>query len=133
MNLAEALQYLEYLDISDSSENDLQIKHQDITKIFIQPPLDSNGINSDMNSGDEEDAGIDNLSGNQLLSPASLVVKDLRKGEIHVEQNIDQEEKEDDPVSNCSGSGSNKRKASLKVKNEKEPAKKKAREQKKFM
>ena len=70
MNLAEALQYLEDLQVSDSSENDLEI---------------------------EQDASIDNLSGNQLLAPASLVVKDLGKGEIHVEQNIDREEKEDDP------------------------------------
>ena len=127
MNLAEALQYLEDLEVSDSSENDLEIEHQDVTKIFIQPPLDSNGNNSGIDSGDEEDASIDNLSGNQLLASASLVVKDVRKGEIHVEQNIDQEEKEDDPASNCSGSGSNKRKTSIKVKNGKEPAKKKAK------
>ena len=127
MNLAEALQYLEDLEVSDSSENDLEIEHQDITKIFIQPPLDSNGNNSDIDSGDEEDASIDNLSGSQLLAPASLVVKDVRKGGIHVEQHIDQEEKEDDPASNCSGSGTNKRKTSIKVKNGKEPAKKKAK------
>ena len=126
MNLAEAIQYLEDLEVSDSSENDLEIEHQDITKIFIQPPLDSNGNNSDINSGDKEDASIDNLSGNQLLAPASLVVKDVKKGEIHVEQNINQEEKEDDPASSCSGSGSSKRKTSIKVKNGKEPAKKKA-------
>ena len=44
MNLAEALQYLHDLEVSDSSENDLEIEHQDITKIFIQPPLDSNEI-----------------------------------------------------------------------------------------
>ena len=127
INLAEALQYLEDLEVSDSSENDLEIEHQDITKIFIQPPLDSNGNNSDIDSGDEEDASIDNLSGNQLLAPASLMVKAVRKGEIHVEQNIDQEEKEDDPASNCSGSGSNKRKTSIKAKNGKQPAKKKAK------
>ena len=61
------------------------------------------------------------------------MVKDVRKGEIHVEQNIDQEEKEDDLASNCYGSGSNKRKTSIKVKNGKELAKKKQREQKNFM
>ena len=55
------------------------------------------------------------------------MVKDVRKGEIHVEQNIDQEEKEDDPASNCSGSESNKRKTSIKVKNGKAPAKKNAK------
>ena len=127
MNLAEVFQYLEDLEVSGSSENDLEIEHQDITKIFIQQPLDSNGNNSDIDSGDEEDASIDNLTGNQLLVPASLVVKDVRKGEIHIEQNIDQEEKKDDPASNCSGSGSNKRKTSIKVKNGKEPVKKKTK------
>ena len=55
MNLAEALQYLEDLEVSDSSENDLEIEHQDITKIFIQPSYDSNGNNSDIDSGDEEE------------------------------------------------------------------------------
>ena len=55
------------------------------------------------------------------------MVKDVRKDEIHVEQNIDQEEKEDDPASNCSGSGSNKRKTSIRVKNGREPAKRKAK------
>ena len=127
MNLAEALKYLEDLEVSDSSENDLEIEHQDITQIFIQPPLASNGNNSDIDSGDEDDANINNLSRNQLLAPASLVVKDVRKGEIHIEQNIDQEEKEDDPASNCSGSGSDKRKTSIKVKNGKESVKKKAK------
>ena len=127
MNLAEDLHYLEDLEVSDSSEYDLEIEHQDITKLFIQPPLDSNGNNSDIDSGDEEDASIDNLSGNQLYAPVSLVVKDVRESEIHVEENIDQEKKEDDPASNCSGSGSNKRKTSIKVKNGKEPAKKKAK------
>ena len=79
MNLAEALQYLEDLEVSDSSENDLEIEHQDITKIFIQPPLDANGNNSDIDSGDEEDARIDNLSGNQLLALASLEFMDFSR------------------------------------------------------
>ena len=61
------------------------------------------------------------------------MVKDVRKGEIHVEQNIDQEEKEDDLESNCSGSGSNKRKTSIKVKNGKEPAKEKAKGSKEIL
>ena len=44
MNLVQALQYLEDLEVSDGSENDsdLEIEHQDVTKIFIQPPIDSN-------------------------------------------------------------------------------------------
>ena len=57
MNLVQALQYLEDLKVSDSSENDsdLEIKYQDLTKIFIQPPIESNENNSDVDSGDEED------------------------------------------------------------------------------
>ena len=88
MNLVQALQYLEDLEVSDGSENDsdLEIEHQDVTKIFIQPPIDSNENNSDVDSGDEEDPSIDNLSGNQLLALVSLVVKDVKKGEIHAEQ-----------------------------------------------
>ena len=64
MNLVEALQYLKDIEVSDSSENDLEIEHHDITKIFIQTPLDSNGNKSDIDSGEEEDASIDDLSGN---------------------------------------------------------------------
>ena len=100
MNLVQALQYLEDLEVSDGSENDsdLEIGDQDVTKIFIQPPIDSNENNSD----------CDNLSGNQLLAPVSLVVKDVKKGEIHVEQKKDQQEK-DPGGSNCSDTGSKKK------------------------
>ena len=44
MNLVQALQYLEDLEVSDGSKNDsdLGIEHQDVMKIFIQPPIDSN-------------------------------------------------------------------------------------------
>ena len=127
----QALQYLEDLKVSDGSENDsnLEVEHQDVTKIFIQPPIDSNENNSDIDSGDEEDPSIDNLSGNQLLAPVSLVVKDVKKGEIHVEQKKDQQEK-DPGGSNCSDTGSKRRKALKKVGNGKKPAKKKAKEAK---
>ena len=131
MNLVQALQYLEDLEVSDGSENDsdLGIEHQDVTKIFIQPPIDSNENNSDVDSGDKEDPSIDNPSANQLLAPMSLVVKDVKKGEIHVEEKRDQQEK--DPCgSNCSDTGSKKRRALKKVGNGKEPAKKKAKEAK---
>ena len=88
MNLVQDLQYLEDLEVSDGSENDsdLEIEHQDVTKIFIQPPIDSNENNSDVDSGHEEDPSINNLSGNQPLAPVSLVLKDVKKGEIYVEQ-----------------------------------------------
>ena len=94
MNLVQALQYLEDLKVSDGSENDsdLEIEHQDVTKIFIQPPIDSNENNSDVDSGDKEDPSINNLSGNQPLAPVSLVLKDVKKGEIYVEQKKDQQE-----------------------------------------
>ena len=106
MNLVQALQFLEDLQVSNGSENDSdpEIEHQDVTKIFIQPPIDSNENNSD----------CDNLSGNQLLAPVSLVVKDVKKGEIHVEQKKDQQEK-DPRGSNCSDTGSKTRKALKKV------------------
>ena len=57
MNLVQALQCLEDLEVSDGSENDSdqEIEHQDVTKIFIQPPIDSNENNSDVDSGDKED------------------------------------------------------------------------------
>ena len=131
MNLVQALQYLEDLEVSDGSDNDsdLEIEHQDVTKIFIQPPIDSNENNSDVDSGDEENPSIDNLRGNQLLAPVSLVVKDVKKGEIHVGQKKDQQDK-DPGGSNCPDTGSNKRKALNKVRNGKEPAKKKAKEAK---
>ena len=94
MNLVQALQYLEDLEVSDGSKNDsdLEIDYQDVTKIFIQPPIDSNENNSDVDSGDAEDPSINNLSGNQPLAPVSLVLKDVKKGEIYVQQKKDQQE-----------------------------------------
>ena len=68
--------------------------------------------NSDVDSGDEEYPSIDNLSGNQLLAPVSLVVKDVKKGEIHVEQKKDQQKK-DPGGSNCPNTGSKKKKKSF--------------------
>ena len=61
MNLVQALQYLEDLEVSDGSENDseLEMEHQDVTKIFIPPPIDSNENSNDLDSCDEEDPSID--------------------------------------------------------------------------
>ena len=53
------------------------------------------------------------------------MVKDVKKGEIHVEQKKDQQKK-DPGGSNRSDTGSKKRKALKKVGNGKEPAKRKA-------
>ena len=71
--------------------------------------FDSDENNSDVHSGDEDDPSIDNLSGNQLLAPVSLVVKDVKKRVVHVEQKKDQQEK-DPGGSNCSDTGSKKKK-----------------------
>ena len=69
MNLSEALTYLEDLEISDGSdsESDIDIKHRDSTKTYIQPPVDTNGSINDVNSADQEESSIDNLSRNQLF------------------------------------------------------------------
>ncbi|CAB4068456.1 unnamed protein product [Lepeophtheirus salmonis] len=55
-------------------------------KVYIEPPINVNECNSDVDSGDEEDPSIVSLSGNQLLASASLVVKGVRKGDIDAEQ-----------------------------------------------
>ena len=47
MNLVQALQYLEDLEVSEN-DSDLEIEHQDIMKIFVQSPIDSNENNSDV-------------------------------------------------------------------------------------
>ncbi|CAB4061880.1 unnamed protein product [Lepeophtheirus salmonis] len=69
LNLDEVLQYLDEL----SDDEDLDVKNQNITKVYIEPPINVNEWNSDVDSGDEEDPSIVSQSGNQLLSPASLV------------------------------------------------------------
>ncbi|CAB4061789.1 unnamed protein product [Lepeophtheirus salmonis] len=71
LNLDEVLQYLDEL----SDDEDLDVKNQNITKVYIEPPINVNECNRDVDSGDEEYPSIVSLSGNQLLAPASLVVK----------------------------------------------------------
>ncbi|CAB4065371.1 unnamed protein product [Lepeophtheirus salmonis] len=63
--------------MSLSDDEDLDVKNQNITKVYIQPPINVNECNSDVDSGDEEDPSIVSLSGNQLLAPASFVVKEM--------------------------------------------------------
>ena len=105
------------------------LREIDTTNKIQDNLIDSNENNSDVDSGDEKDPSTDNLSENQLLAPVSIVMKDEKKGEIHIEQKKDQQEK-DLGGSNCSDTGSKKRKALKKVGNGKEPAKKKAKEEK---
>ena len=82
MNVAEALMYLEDLEVYGDSDNksDIEINHQDCTRIFIQPPIDANGNISDIDSANEEELSVNNLSGKQLLVPAVLELKEVGKG-----------------------------------------------------
>ena len=82
MNLAEALMYLEDIEVcSDSdSESDIAINHEYCTRIFIQPPVDANGNISDIDSASEEELSINNSRGNQLLATAALELKEVGKG-----------------------------------------------------
>ena len=82
MNLVGALMYLEDLEVSGDwdSESDIETNHQDCTRIFIQLPVDANGSISDIDSVDEEELSVNNLSGNQFLVPALLELKEVGKG-----------------------------------------------------
>ena len=62
------------------SESDIEINHQDCIRIFIQPLINANGNISDIDSADEEDSIVNNLSGNQLLAPAVLELQEIGKG-----------------------------------------------------
>ena len=81
-NLAEALMYLADLEVfgDSDSESDIEINHQDCTRIFIQLPVDAIGNISDIDSPDEEELSVNNLSGNQLLASAILYLKEVGKG-----------------------------------------------------
>ena len=69
---SESLTHLKDLEVSDAfySESDIDIKHQDSTKIYIQLPVDPNGDISDVDSANEEESSIDNVSVNQFLASA---------------------------------------------------------------
>ena len=83
MNLAEALMYLEDLQVcgDSDSESDTEINHEHCTRIFIELPVDANGNFSDTDSADEEELSVNNLSGNQLFAPAVLEIKEVGKGD----------------------------------------------------
>ena len=69
------------LEVSDGSdsESDTDMKNQDSTKIYIQPLVDPNGDISDVDSADEEEWNIDNVSVNRLLASAVLETKPIGK------------------------------------------------------
>ena len=81
MNLAEALMYLEDLEVSGDLDSELyiEINHQDCTRIFIEPPVDANGNISNIDSAYEEELSVNNLSGNQLLASAVSELKEVGK------------------------------------------------------
>ena len=72
------------LEVSDGSdsESDTDMKNQDSTKIYIQPLVDPNGDISDVDSADEEEWSIDNVSVNRLLASAVLETKRIGKAGI---------------------------------------------------
>ena len=82
IDLAEVFMCFKDLEVTGDldSESDIEINHQDYKKIFIQPPVDANGNTSDIDSADEKESGVNNLSGNQLLVPAILELKEAVKG-----------------------------------------------------
>ena len=83
-NSSEPLTYLKDLEVSDGSdsESDTDMKNQDSTKIYIQPLVDPNGDISDVDSADEEEWNIDNVSVNRLLASAVLETKRIGKAGI---------------------------------------------------
>ena len=69
--LSEALDYLDNLEVSSSDESeDVDDEIGKSAQIFIQPPVNCNDMNSDIDSGNENvaDGDASVLSGNQLLS-----------------------------------------------------------------
>ena len=76
MNLDKILNYLDKFQVSEKSENesDIKISYQICAKVYVQPTVDPFGNNSDADSGNEEEASINNLIGNQLLAVASLEI-----------------------------------------------------------
>ena len=76
--LSEALDYFDNLEVSsnDKSEDEDNRKLKS-AQIFIQPPVNCNGVNSDIDSADENvaDGDASVLSGSQLLGCAILEMK----------------------------------------------------------
>ena len=95
--LSEALDYLDNLEVSSSDESkDEDYKKLKSAQIFIQPPVNCNDLNSDIDSGDENvaDGDASVLSGNQLLECAVFEMK-LTNGKV-VRGNDDEQNKTND-------------------------------------
>ena len=87
--LSQGLDYLDNLEVSSDSEEE-SLGDLQSAKFYLQPPLNSNRSSCDVDSGDENTAAADtsNLSGNQLLSSAVLVIK-CPSGKVIVGQSED--------------------------------------------
>ena len=74
MNVHEALEYLENLDVS--SEDDLSDDEDFISRgrLVILPPNDEGDRDTDEDSGDENELLQNNLKRNQLLAVAMLIL-----------------------------------------------------------
>ena len=76
--LSEALDYFDNLEVFSSDESeDKDYEKLKSAQIFIQPPVDCNNMNSDIDSGDENvaDGDVSVLSDNQLLGFYLLEMK----------------------------------------------------------
>ena len=95
--LSEKFDYLDNLEVSSSykSEDEDNEKLKS-AQIFIQPPVDCNDMNSDVELGDENvtDGDASVLSGNQLLGYAVSEMK-LTNGKV-VRGNCDEQNKTND-------------------------------------
>ena len=95
--LSEALDYLDNLEVSSRDESkDKDKRKLKSTQIFIQPSVNCNDMNSDIDSGDENvaDGDASVLSGNQLLGCAVLEMK-LTNAKVVRGNNVEQNETND--------------------------------------
>ena len=78
--LSEAFDYFDNLEVSSSDESKVEDDRKlKSAQIFIQPPVNCNGANSDIDSGDENlaDGDASVLSGTQLLGCAVLEINPI--------------------------------------------------------
>ena len=95
--LSETYDYLDNLEVSSSYKSEDEDNEKlKLAQIFIQPPVDCNDMNSDVELGDENvtDGDASVLSGNQLLGYAVSEMK-LTNGKV-VRGNCDEQNKTND-------------------------------------
>ena len=81
MNVHDALEYLENLEVSSDDETDDEDNFVSRGNLFILPPAQVDGRDTDEDSGDEDELIPNNLNGNQLLANAHV---DLNTSNGHV-------------------------------------------------